>query len=346
MKPSANKNSGKEASKAMTSTIGGLDDCLDKAHISDNAPEWIKSLRDQTRTRLKGQALPSHKDERWRYSGLKIPLSVLEGGLSASDVSFTDPSGIVSKLMVSAAGEESWLKKIIQQAPVGKNRFGDMSLWDLCNALIRDGLVIDIPGGKVCEKPVEITITGHDGTFFVPRTVFRLGKNARATIIETHVGQGCYWNNRLTQIDLDEGAHLTHIRFQDNDLEAYYTQNTSVKVNRDACYNAFTLTRGAAFSRNQLHIDLDATDARTNISGVNLLKDKMVADTTINVAHNAPDCYSNQFVRSVLTGNARGVFQGKIHVQSEAQGTNGYQLSNALILSDTSVPWRYNRANG
>jgi Fe-S cluster assembly protein SufD len=35
----------------------------------------------------------------------------------------------------------------------------------------------------------------------------------------------------------------------------------------------------------------------------------------------------------VLTGNARGVFQGKIEVARGAQKTDGYQMNQALLLS-------------
>ncbi|MEM6781757.1 MAG: SufD family Fe-S cluster assembly protein, partial [Pseudomonadota bacterium] len=41
----------------------------------------------------------------------------------------------------------------------------------------------------------------------------------------------------------------------------------------------------------------------------------------------------NQFYRTVLADEARGVFQGKVHVHQIAQKTDGYQLSNALLLS-------------
>ncbi|MDA8842591.1 SufD family Fe-S cluster assembly protein, partial [Candidatus Pelagibacter bacterium] len=54
--------------------------------------------------------------------------------------------------------------------------------------------------------------------------------------------------------------------------------------------------------------------------------------TKIN--HNEENCKSYQLIKSVLNDNSKGVYQGKIYVDSKAQKTDGYQLSRALLLSD------------
>ncbi len=43
---------------------------------------------------------------------------------------------------------------------------------------------------------------------------------------------------------------------------------------------------------------------------------------------------SSKTVKTVLAGRSRGVFQGKIHVHQVAQRTDGYQMNQALLLSD------------
>ena len=61
--------------------------------------------------------------------------------------------------------------------------------------------------------------------------------------------------------------------------------------------------------------------------------DEQHGDFTTVVAHKAPNCPSRQTVKSVLSGLARGVFQGRIEVDRIAQKTDGYQMSQALLLS-------------
>jgi Fe-S cluster assembly protein SufD len=58
------------------------------------------------------------------------------------------------------------------------------------------------------------------------------------------------------------------------------------------------------------------------------------ADTTLVVEHAAPHCESRELFKTVIDGEATGVFQGKIIVQQKAQKTDGRMMSAALLLSE------------
>ena len=60
-------------------------------------------------------------------------------------------------------------------------------------------------------------------------------------------------------------------------------------------------------------------------------------DDTVFVTHGALRCESRQVFKKVLRDGATGVFQGKILVKEGAQKTDGYQISQALLLDDDSV---------
>ena len=49
-----------------------------------------------------------------------------------------------------------------------------------------------------------------------------------------------------------------------------------------------------------------------------------------------PACESRELFKLVLDDEARGVFQGKIVVARDAQKTDGKQMSQALLLSETA----------
>ena len=51
-----------------------------------------------------------------------------------------------------------------------------------------------------------------------------------------------------------------------------------------------------------------------------------VIDTTTDVEHLAPYTKSTQLVKGVVGGQAKGVFQGKIHIAPMAIKTEGAQL--------------------
>ncbi|NEU36518.1 SufD family Fe-S cluster assembly protein, partial [bacterium LRH843] len=60
-------------------------------------------------------------------------------------------------------------------------------------------------------------------------------------------------------------------------------------------------------------------------------------DDTVFVTHRGEDCESRQVFKKVLRNGASGVFQGKILVTPGAQKTDGYQISQALLLDDDST---------
>ena len=59
-------------------------------------------------------------------------------------------------------------------------------------------------------------------------------------------------------------------------------------------------------------------------------------DLTTAIYHDVPNCTSKQIVRGVLGGESTGVFQGKVRVAPDAQKTDGYQISQSLLLDDDS----------
>jgi Fe-S cluster assembly protein SufD len=63
---------------------------------------------------------------------------------------------------------------------------------------------------------------------------------------------------------------------------------------------------------------------------------EFVHDDTVFVTHAAERCESRQVFKKVLKNGAVGVFQGKILVKQGAQKTDGYQLSQSLLLDEDS----------
>lgn len=297
-------------------------------------PAWLKDLRYGALTALEKEGLPTPLLERWKYTNLTPRLKNLGPKLGSAPLVYKAPDKLVQKLGEILHDAPAWLVTLLAERDEGAFRYGDMMLWDAGNLFLRDGLVVDVPAGMIVDKPVDISVFANDSSTFMPRIVIRLGRGAQLTVIESLTGQGRYWNNTVTQIIVGDNARLYHYRIQDNSPESVYTAGTHVQIGRDGTYEAFTLTAGAALSRNQIHAELRGANAACNLYGVNLLDGAQHGDTTAEIEHEAPNCTSNQFIRSVLAGQAHCVFQGKVHVHRPAQKTDAYQLSNALILSE------------
>jgi Fe-S cluster assembly protein SufD len=70
-----------------------------------------------------------------------------------------------------------------------------------------------------------------------------------------------------------------------------------------------------------------------DLSGLALGTNTSHADTTLFVDHAVPHCTSRELYHSVLGGEAKSVFQGKVIVRPDAQKTDGKQMARALMLS-------------
>ncbi|MCB9991748.1 MAG: Fe-S cluster assembly protein SufD [Rhodospirillales bacterium] len=308
---------------------------LFKADLAlQDGPAWLKALRYSALTGLERRGLPTARLERWKYTNFASIVDQFTAAPVPADLREVDPDNLVERLVDNLSNPQEWLEEILSEQDENMARYGDMMLWDLNSLFLKDGLVVDVPAGKAVDKAVEVNFSISDGTAAMPRLVIRLGEGAELSLIERHNAIGKSWHNGVTQIIVGPNARLRHYRIQDSHPEAVHSQNTAVRLMRDASYESFTLTTGAGMSRNQIHAFIEDTNAACHIKGINLLRGSQHADTTAEIEHRAGHGTSSQLMRSVITDQAHGVFQGKVLVHKDAQKTDGTQLSNALLLSE------------
>ncbi len=250
--------------------------------------------------------LPTPKSERWKFTNLPSALKKLE----------------ISPAALGWGGDVALLNK---DAP-GAAQYQDTQLWDLNSEHTQDI--------KFISADETLEISAQDGQWLSPRIIVHVKSGEELTLIENQSGQGAYWKNQVVQIVLEPNAKLNHYRFIGETEKGVFTTFTHIKIARDARYEALNVISGAGLVRNQIYADIDGENADCTLNGVNLLSGTQHADTTITIEHQAPHCISNQVYKNVVTDSARGVFQGKVHVHRPAQKTDGYQLSNTLLLSD------------
>lgn len=217
----------------------------------------------------------------------------------------------------------------------------DDALIGLNAAWMEDGFLLDVPAGTTLASPVRIihaTRPGDQAFAVHPRHLIRLGPHAKATIIETHVGEpgAASFVNAVTEIDVGEGASLRHYRMADGAAQAFDVQRVHATVAQDGRFESFVVSIGGQLTRGESVVTLAGRDAEAHLGGVYLGRDRQHRDNTILVRHDAPNGLSRQVFKGVLDDRARGVFQGKIRVDRLAQKTDGYQLNKSLLLSDGS----------
>jgi Fe-S cluster assembly protein SufD len=203
-------------------------------------------------------------------------------------------------------------------------------------AFATDGARLKISG--TTDTPIELLFlaTNADARTIATRNVIEIEKGAAATLIETHLGEGSYLSNSVTEIRVGEGARLDRIKVELEAADAIHLAHTHTTLAKNAVFNDFTLTSGAKTNRQNGTVEFKGQGTEARVSGAFMLGGKQHADTRLVIDHQVPHCTSRELFKCVMDDHARGIFQGKVIVQRDAQKTDGKQSSHALLLSETA----------
>ncbi len=209
----------------------------------------------------------------------------------------------------------------------------------LNSAMLTDGVIIDIADGTVLSQPLHIVhiAAGATASSMFTRSLLRIGKNASATLVESYVaadGTQNYQAHDSLVIVLGDNSRLDQVRLVEDATDAVNISSAAVTLGAHAHFNTFGLTSGAAVSRYQANIVFAGESSRVETNGVNLLRGRQHADTTLFMDHAVPHCASREVFRAVIDDRAHSVFQGRIIVRPDAQKTDAKMMTRALLLSD------------
>lgn len=299
--------------------------------------------------------LPTQKDERWKYTSIKIldqypQTPNLDASITQSlalPLVF-DHDGLITLVNGVYNATQSVLPNTVrvlslqdaaeQEPDLFKNNpFEDHQFFGALNAQhSADGVVIIVPAKTKCKNPILILHTVTDKSCAMPRIMIVAEKESEATFVDIYHGEGSYFTNIVQDIFVHDAARLHHYRWQTESLTAAHITTGTVYVGRDASYDSFTLTTGANFSRHDITAHIIGQNAECRLNGAYMVADHQHTDTTILMHHKQPHGRSNQTFKGIIDDHARAVFQGKVFVHQIAQKTDGYQLNNALLLSNTA----------
>ena len=130
-------------------------------------------------------------------------------------------------------------------------------------------------------------------------------------------------NSVLKNYSLDVNA-TSNIKYSFNDIN----------LDKNSHLEYFILSKGSKFAKHDINCSLNNDHGSVSLNGIIDLDNEKHHEIKTSINHNEENCKSYQLIKSVLNENSKGVYQGKIYVNSKAQKTDGYQLSRALLLND------------
>ena len=138
--------------------------------------------------------------------------------------------------------------------------------------------------------------------------------------------------NAAFELSVGDEAQVDYVKVTTG--KALHVASLLTSIGARANVSAFAYTADAQTVRNQSFVRFAGERTHGALRGVNLLRGKEHVDTTLLIDHAVGHCDSRELFRSVLDGESRNAFQGKIVVEPHAQKTDAKMMTRALLLSD------------
>ncbi|TIV72149.1 MAG: Fe-S cluster assembly protein SufD [Mesorhizobium sp.] len=293
--------------------------------------------------------LPTRRIESWHYTDLRrlltsVPAFEADGIAKALDP-VLDGSAVLPVLNGVSHAKLPEIEGVTVQrlsekltdgsvAP-GLDPYGaDDAIGALNTAFVADGYFVDIADGAELEKPIELQNLQSGGQTHV-RLLTRVGAGVKAVIVERQAGEGSdALVSSVSQLVVGDGSEVTWLIVQEQSATATHLAQFKAHIGKDAKLTLFVMNAGGRLVRQEVVVRTTGEGADFKLRGINLLAGDTHTDTTMVLDHAVPHTTSTEVMRNVVTGKARGVFQGRINVHQYAQKTNAKMACNTLLLSD------------
>jgi Fe-S cluster assembly protein SufD len=324
------------------------------------AGAWLTEARAAARARLDAMGLPGRRDEYWRYTdpaSLNAPVAPeaalfppdaipIYSGVERLRIVFVDGvfdpaqsddlrlAGVeIERLADAAARDIHWAQGIYGRLEAAGQTPVARPFAALNTATAADGVLIRVTGRP--DRPVSL-VYQHKATTSdtMLHHVVKLEPGTEFTLLEN--GPAAARFCKVMEVDVADGARFHHVRAQGRDHERRAVTHLFARVGKGATLKSFTLTSNGRLTRNEAVVDLAGEGAVAHLAGAALGDGDFHHDDTVFITHSAPGCESRQVFKKVLKHGAVGVFQGKILVKQAAQKTDGYQISQSLLLDEDS----------
>ena len=321
---------------------------------------WSAAARRDAVARLQGMALPHRRDEYWKFtnpgpltqpvaqpaevfdpdetpifSGIdRLKLVFVDGVFDAAQSDDLEMAGVeVDRLAATNDRDIHWGRELYGKLEARGQQPVARSLAALNTAYATDGALIRVTGRA--PKPISLIYLRKNPTSdAILHHLIKVEPGAEITLLEN--GPAAARFNSVLEVEVADGGKFHHIRAQGRDHERRAITHMFARLGADALVKSFTITANGTLTRNEVVVDIVGDQAVAHIAGAAMGDRDFHHDDTIFITHEAVACESRQVFKKVLRNGATGVFQGKILVKPTAQKTDGYQISQALLLDEDS----------
>ncbi|MEX2645221.1 MAG: Fe-S cluster assembly protein SufD, partial [Gaiellaceae bacterium] len=303
--------------------------------------------RSEALERYRALPVPDTAQEHWRFTDLRgfdpdsfaadggavvRPESMLE--LDVAGLAFVGEGGIE----IERAPEG------ITFAPLSEDheRLHELVGWDekfaAHNAAEwRHGLLVHVPKDVVLERPLYVRIANSvEGGSLFWRLLVIAEEGARFSLIEEYTSSApelSAYSNAVSELFVGQAAKLEYVSIQNLSRGTWHFATHHARVERDAELDWVAGGFGSKKGKTWIQNDLAGQGAQSRVTGAYFADGDQHIDYDTFQRHVGPSTTSDFAFKGALRDTATAVWRGMIRVEKEAQQTDAYQESRALMLS-------------
>ena len=199
------------------------------------------------------------------------------------------------------------------------------------------GTLLYVPRGVEVELPLHSLIAHtQDGVADFGHTLIIVEDEARATLLEEttsatadasglHVG--------CVELIVGRHANLRYVQLQNWNQKSWHFAHQAGNVDAGGSLQWTVVGLGSKLSHIHQNVNLNGRAATAEVNGVIFASDRQKLSYYTHQHHRAQGTHSDLLYKEVLRDESRVIWRGMIKVDEAAQQTDGYQRSDALMLS-------------
>lgn len=346
-------------------------DALSEAY---HEPEWMRTARRKAWALYQEMEFPSRKEEAWRRTAVEqYPLDDLHIVMAPRDLDDIQdlppcwhyaipPVEQVSGVLVHCNSARSYVTMrredarqgvVLEDLHTALQSHGDLirRYWmrgtttsagfnkftALHGALWHGGTFVYVPSGVRVARPLQALIAyDADGGTNLHHTLVIAERGSRVTLIQDRVSQERHpeMSVEVTEIHAEAGAWVRYVNLQHWGSQRYTVSVQEARLAERANLLWVNGALGGRMTKEFLRSNLTGPEARSMMQGFAFMRDHQHLDQSTYQHHAAVNTHSDLLYRNVLRDAARTVFYGMVRVEQGADGTQGYQTNNNLMLGD------------
>ena len=330
---------------------------FEKVLKNNNLSEKEIAFKNLNAKEFSSHGFPNRKDEDWKFSDInqiikkeigelnfyneQLKKSEIDKDILLNEIEHNKLFFINGQLVhIDFNSEDKGKIEFLDNQNNIDEQLADNSLINLNNALSNKSYKLLVKKNYQIKKPLIIyhttnsELTSQNINFKIN---FELEENSSLKLIDLVKDKGNKnFINIFYNFSLEKNSILKNYKIDqfENDNIRYMFNN--IKQSSNSVSETFYLSKGSTFSKNEIFCDLKGEHASAFVNGIFSINKSKHHEIKAKINHLVENTKSYQLVKSVLENKSRSVYQGKIYVDSKAQKTDGYQLSKAILVDETT----------